>query len=288
MRPARLLRPIEVVEGNTLCWNGSQGLVMTAVYTYTRPPYTENSMRIRTLATFCTFLMVLIVLASPAEAQDEPDPDESSFDGDGLDEPAPDPNAARFGVGIRLRRITVPKGMIELFMEQAASGVGQNGFGIDIIRRKGDVELSIGIEYDGLGPDDGYYVEGGGDPLMAGTTDFIEFDGLGWITLDASIIYHYNIASMVSLRYGGGLGFGYVLGDIIETDATCTGPDAQTQCEKNNNGAQVNEKQDFFRFPPVINVLGGLQFTPVENMAINLDLGMRTVFYFGLGAHYYF
>ncbi|MCP4449280.1 MAG: hypothetical protein GY811_28700 [Myxococcales bacterium] len=226
--------------------------------------------------------------ADSAHAQDEAgeedyDSAEGFSDGPALSDSA----EVRHGVGLRLRYIFLPQGLIELFMEHAPSGVSQKGFGFDYVRRKKDFEFSVGFEYDTLSPDDGYFVERGGNPRNEGTTDFIEFDGLSWYTIDAAIVYHHALSSLVSLRYGGGLGFGIVKGDIISTDSQCTGDDLQGgDCSK--TGPEFAEKEDFFRYPPVFNVLGGVQLTPGDNVAINFEIGMRTVFYTGLSGQYFF
>ncbi len=243
---------------------------------------------LRPAVVLCALLAVLGTATPQAHAQDEEaDQSEQDFDSEEVDESLTSPAKVRHGVGLRLRYVFFPKSMLELFMEEAASGMGHGGFGLDYVRRKGDVEISVGFEYDKLGPDDGYYVERGGDPMQAGTTDFVEFDGLGWFTIDASIVYHYPLTKQVALRYGGGIGFGIVSGDVIESDARCTGPDLQGG-DCSITGPQINEKQDFFRYPPVFNLQGGVQFTPHKDVRINLELGLRTIFYTGLSAQYFF
>jgi opacity protein-like surface antigen len=240
--------------------------------------------------------VLLVASASPVWAQDG---DEDSDDSGEVAEPdAPmaeevpvDPNAVRHGVGLRLRYVFVPKGLIQLFMEEAAGGMGNPGFGLDYIRRKGNFEFSVGFEYDKLSGTEGYYVESGGSALKAGTTDFVEFDSLSWFTVDASFVYHHPLSKLVSLRYGGGIGLGYVSGEVIKTDSICTGPSAQSDCAPVPTpipGGDFNSKQDFFRFPPVFNLVGGVQLTPAPNVAINFELGMRTVFYSGISGQYFF
>ncbi len=230
-----------------------------------------------------------VVHSGDALAQDESG-DEQDFDGEGETAKGPaltDVAKVRHGIGLRLRYIFVPKAMIELFMEEAPSGVSQTGFGLDYVRRKGNFEFSVGFEYDKLAPEDGFYVERGGNPREAGTTDKIVFDGLSWYTIDASIVYHHPITELISLRYGGGLGFGIVTGDIISSDSICFGDDLQNgDCQV--TGPEVDKKEDFFRFPPVFNVQGGVQVTPADNFAINVELGLRTVFYTGISGQYFF
>ena len=232
-------------------------------------------------ALFALLPLMSLSLAGSAHA-DEPAPAADE------DSPLLFPEKRIYGVGLRTRYVGMPKGVIELFVEEAPSGAGSTGFGLDFVTRKGDVEFSVGFEYDPIDPDDGYYVENGGDPQTFGTTDFVEFENLSWMTLDAVLVYHTSLHKNVSLRYGGGFGFGYVSGDVLKTDALCSGPNAQTDCMEIMGGEEFDTKQDFFRFPPVINLLAGAQYTPMKNLAINVDLGMRTLLYMGVGAQYFF
>ena len=230
------------------------------------------------------------VMSHAGEAYAQDDSGAEDFDSEGEKETGSilrSEDKVKHGVGLRLRYVFVPKGLVELFMEHAASGVSQTGFGLDYVRRKKNFEFSVGFEYDKLSPDDGYYVERGGNPQQAGTTDYIEFDGLSWYTIDASVMYHQPLTPMISLRYGGGLGFGIVTGDIVSSDARCVGDDLQGG-DCGITGPEIGKKEDFFRYPPVFNVIGGVQFTPADNVAINVELGMRTVFFTGISGQYFF
>ena len=279
------------------------GLVKARLYTYSPSAYMEITMLKRTLgryfsgwylAVFTTFLLV-VGMNSSAWAQDMDDESSESADGesDGSDAPMAaevpdDPDAVKHGVGIRLRYVFMPKALIQLFMEEAAGGMSNPGFGMDYVRRKKNFEFSVGFEYDKLNGTEGYYVENNGSPQQAGTVDFVEFDSLAWFTIDASFVYHHPLSSMVSLRYGGGIGLGFTTGDVIKTDANCGGTTTDSCSPDLNPGGDLNSKQDFFRFPPVFNLIGGVQITPVRNVAINVEIGMRTVFYSGVSGQYFF
>ena len=243
------------------------------------------------LALIATALVLILPGATWAQEMDDEAGDSAAEPDVPMAEETPiDPDAVRHGVGLRLRYVFVPKGLIELFMEEAAGGMSNPGFGLDYIRRKKNFEFSVGFEYDALSGTEGAYVESGGSASQPGTTDIVEFDGLSWFTIDASFVYHHPLSKLVSLRYGGGIGLGIVTGDVIKTDAVCTGPDAQSDCSKTTNpkSSDFNEKQDFFRVPPVFNLIGGVQLTPARNMAINFEIGMRTVFYSGISGQYFF
>jgi hypothetical protein len=275
------------------------GLVKAGLYTYSPSAYMEITMLKRTpgryfsgwsFALIASFLMIS-GMGSGLHAQElEDEESESSEESDApMAEEAPiDPDAIRHGVGMRLRYVFVPKGLIQLFMEEAAGGKGHGGIGFDYIRRKKNFEFSVGFEYDKLDGTTGYYVESGGSPQQAGTTDYVEFDGLSWFTIDASFVYHHPLSKLVSLRYGGGIGLGIVTGDVIKTDANCGGTTTDSCSPDLNPGGDLNSKQDFFRFPPVFNLVGGVQVTPVRNVAINFELGMRTIFYTGVSGQYFF
>jgi hypothetical protein len=242
----------------------------------------------RTLALFA--LSTALAASSPAAAEEVPPDDDAGAST--LDEPsdlavidtAP---KVSYGVGLRSRYVFVPRGMIELFLEEVPSGVGSVGFGIEATRRKGDFEITVGLEYENLAPEDGFYREkGAGD--VSTKTDFTEFDGLGWVTIDAAFVFHHPLTDKLAFRYGGGLGLGIVTGEVRQTDALCSSEDIQNDCMANPNGAQVNDPADLPPVFPVVSLLAGLQFRATEQISINLEAGLRTLFYTGLGATYYF
>ncbi len=243
------------------------------------------------LSPFAVFFLGLTLLSGSADAQEGLEgykPADDSREDEPKAEPIKltDPDAARHGVGLRLRYVFVPKSLIEVFLEEAPSGMGNGGFGLDYVYRKKDYEFSVGFEYDKLSPDDGFFVESGGGTNMPGTIDEIKFQDLSWFSIDAAFVWHKPLSELVSLRYGGGFGFGVVRGEIISKDAGCFGDDTQNECAPIPGAPE--EKKDFFRYPPVFNALAGVQFTPGDNLAINLEIGMRTVFYTGVGAQYFF
>ena len=89
------------------------------------------------LAALSLTVIFLICAARPSSAQAQSSPDgeseEETEDGDEVsDTPMTsdvDASAVRHGIGLRLRQVFMPKGMIEIFMEQAASGMSNTGFG---------------------------------------------------------------------------------------------------------------------------------------------------------------
>jgi hypothetical protein len=202
-----------------------------------------------------------------------------------------EPEKVYYGVGLRLRYVFVPKALIELFIGEASSGVAQPGFGLEFVRRKGNFSMHIGIEHESISPDNGWWLEKGDRPGVPGEhPDFVEFDGLRWTTLDAEFVFLKELAKGFDLRYGAGFGLGIVHGEARQTDSTCPAnvTDIQSQCMTDPAAAQVDDPADLPPVFPVVNILVGAQYRPMEKLVINLQGGMRSVFYFGLGTSYYF
>lgn len=195
-----------------------------------------------------------------------------------------------YGVGLRLRGVFEPAFMMNLFVEeQTSGGMFHPGFGLELNRRKGNFELVLGFEYENLSPDDGYWLEKGDDGVTPGQfPDFIDFDGLSWFTTDLTFMFHTPMSESVAFRYGAGFGLGIVFGDALQTDQVCSGPDFETQCMDAPGGEQVDDPADIPPVFPVVNLILGTQFRPSRKVSINIETGIRTVFFFGLSGTYYF
>jgi hypothetical protein len=214
-----------------------------------------------------------------------------------------------YGVGIRLRNVRIPKGEIELFLERAGdSGSSTTGLGVDLIRRRGNVELQLGFEYERIKAGEGTWIESGKDVAAGDAADWVPPDngGLGWFTLEFTFLNHAKINKYVSVRYGGGAGLGIVTGSLKHYNVFCAGgasndnPEpgcipndprfmGQAICEENANCSQVEPVK--YNLPPVfpvVNAIIGVQFKPIEKMTINLEGGIRTFLFIGTSAAYFF
>ncbi len=239
--------------------------------------------------------LVALCAVSPATAwADDDDDDDSSSE-----TTAAAAEKVRWGVGMRLRNVRVPKGMLELFVEQAPAGISAAGFGAEITRRKGNMELILGFEYEKLIPTNGtpsdcsrnpagcIWVDKG-DQLPQDEPDLVEFDGFGWFTIDFTFAWRNEFTKQIALRYGAGIGLGIVLGDILRTDYRCTTADVSS-CSQSPTAENLRTKED--GVPPVfpvINAMVGVQITPVEQLSINIEGGIRTFPYFGTSVAYFF
>ena len=70
-------------------------------------------------------------------------------------------NAPHVGVGLRLRSVKVPEGLLELFVEDAPGGSSELGYGLEVARRKGNFEVQFGIEYDTIYVREGNWLDKG-------------------------------------------------------------------------------------------------------------------------------
>lgn len=248
--------------------------------------------------TSAAFVAALLVAGTwmlvPDDAYAQTTPVVMDDDDDDLPPPSPTPSLtdedkAQLGVQIRLRRVHIPKGLIELFVDTAPAGAAHTGIGADFVRRKGSFEFNVGFEWESLSIEDGVWIDKG-DTIPADEADFLEFDGFGWVTFDASFVWSTPVHEKVRIRYGAGVGLGIVLGEILRTDYACTSSDVDS-CTLRTNPPAENNKEPEDDIPPVfpvINVLAGVQIRPVPNMAINLEAGLRTAPYFGTTIGYFF
>ncbi len=241
---------------------------------------------------FCmSFAMVMAVGAAPGLAwgqstlDDDPAPKVTIEDLEGQEE---DLEKARLGVGVRFRGNYLPAGAFELFVEEAPGGLFQPGFSVDFVRRKRNFELVAGIGYDRIRTKDGFWLEKGDEPPFNGTPDEIVFDGFGWISVEMMFIWHAVLHEKLFLRYGAGFGLGIMLGEVLQTDSTCTSA-ATSSCTPITSGAgQIDDPADVFPVYPIINLRTGLQYRPTDDVSINIDLGLRDTLFFGGGVEYFF
>jgi hypothetical protein len=228
-----------------------------------------------------------------------------------LEEPAAPPAPAEppveYGVGLRIRGVFLPKSEVELFVERAGdNGSKTLGFGIELSRRRGNVELQLGIELEGFNPGRGVWIERGknvalGDPadVVLGRDDVKE-NKLGWITFEFTFLNHSPITKNLAIRYGGGAGIGIVRGELLHYDVFCNGatnenvsPGCEPPVPPFNGTAsfEADPTPKAYDLPPVfpvVNAIIGLQYKPIEKLTINVEGGIRTFLFFGVSSSYFF
>ena len=194
-----------------------------------------------------------------------------------------------YGVGLRARYVGVPRGVLEIFVDEASSGVAHPGLGLELIRRRGGLELIFGVEVESLSPDDGLWLDKGDTP-PGQTPDLVEFEGMGWVTADVTLVWHTPVHDRVALRYGAGLGLGVVRGDLLRTDTDCSGSttDTCTPVTGPEEGRRYRQEEDLPPVFPVVSALVGAQYRPLDELSINLEAGLRSVAYAGTSISYFF
>jgi hypothetical protein len=254
----------------------------------------------------------LVVLVSSAVA------DGSAWAGPALDDdkkeraPAevlPDPSLSvespvEYGVGVRLRSVWLPKALLELFVERAAGGAQNFGFGVDLTRRRGTTELQLGFEWERVNVGQGVWINKGDNVSAGDEADFVlspdaSGNQLSWFTVEFTFINHAEINKYFAFRYGGGLGLGIILGEldhynIICNNATNSAPEPGCVPDRfggqgmYSEGTQTQVAYDLPPVFPVVNAILGLEVKPTENTTINIEGGIRTLPFLGISSSVFF
>ncbi|HUS29463.1 MAG TPA: hypothetical protein VMZ53_13180 [Kofleriaceae bacterium] len=217
------------------------------------------------------------------------------------DTPATAEPKLEYGVDIRLRHVMIPQGLVELFVERAAGGSGNNGIGLDLVRRRGNLELQLGFEFEHIEPGEGVWINKGDNVAGGDEADYIisaEHAGksLGWFTLEFTFLNHAPINKYLAVRYGGGAGIGIITGELQHYDVICNGatngnpepgcvPPAFGGTPQSSTGPVAYDFPPIF---PVVNAIIGLQIRPAPKATINIEGGIRTVPFIGISAGYFF
>jgi hypothetical protein len=257
-----------------------------------------------------------IALAGPALDDNKPTPPNDTA-GSPTALTAPEPAADKeslveFGVGIRLRSVYVPKFILELFVDRAADGAQNFGYGVEVVRRRGDVELQLGVEFEHINVGEGVWINKG-DTVPTNSVDYIlspDHSGnqFGWFTIDFTFLHHTEINKFMNFRVGAGLGLGIITGELDHYNVVCAAGSTNTNPEpgcvppdnaaggrtgglgtdEDGHGFQQKVKYDMPPVFPVVNAIIGLQFKPVDKMTINVEAGIRTLPFLGVDAAYFF
>ena len=238
-------------------------------------------------------VVVLISVAwlAPAEAQVQGvllDDDDDSLDEPEVEtEQAEAGESTRLGIGVRLRQVFIPESVLEIFVEEAAGGGSHTGFGLELIRQKGNFALILGVEYEKLEAGEGVWIDKG-DSIPTDEPDRIEFDDFSWVGVDVNLVWQANLHRMLPFRYGVGLGVGFILGEVLRTDLQCTSSDVGSCQPYEGRLNDRTPEEDIWPVYPIVSMLVGLQIRPVENLAITFEGGLRTVPFIGTSAAYLF
>jgi hypothetical protein len=221
-------------------------------------------------------------------------------------DPAPGETPVEFGLGVRARSVWVPKAVLELFLDRAAGGAQNYGFGVDLTRRRGSTELQLGFEYERINVGQGVWINKGDNVATGDEADYVlgpkdSGHQLGWFTVEFTFLNHAEITKSIAVRYGAGIGVGIVRGEldhynIICTNATnanpepgCVPPSPPFNGQgMYSEGTQTKVKYDLPPVFPVVNAIIGLEFRPSSHMTINLEGGIRTLPFVGVSSSVFF
>jgi hypothetical protein len=266
---------------------------------------------------FATSLTLLTILGAAGTASAQ------ALDDEGKPVPTTDPAASpsvvstgeaklEYGADIRLRKVFIPKGLLQLFVERAPGGASNTGIGVDLVRRRGNLELQLGFEYEHITPPEGVWINSG-DNVPTDTIDYIlnpEHAGsdFGWFTIEFTFLNHAPINKYVAIRYGGGAGLGFLTGQLKRVDTQCTsgsnaspepgcvptgytgsnGQAGQGVILPDNVGDPEPNPYDMPPVFPVVNAIVGVQIRPAPKAVINIETGIRTIPFLGMSAGYFF
>jgi hypothetical protein len=223
------------------------------------------------------------------------------------------PNVS-YGVGARLRWVSVPKWMLNLFTKK---NVPLSSYAVagEFYRRKGEFDFILSIGYQNMSPPDGNWLGKNHDASI--DTDYVQFKGLGFAGVDLSFVWHTFFNDWFGMHYGAGLGLGIVTGHMLRTSnfSGCTEANAGDYTKCHPIGADCppsgctdaslaalgpgpDDPQMPHRFTdgdvppvlPIVNVVVGVDFRlpRVRGWEAKLEGGFYDAFFLGGGVGYTF
>lgn len=258
-----------------------------------------------------------LLVATPAWAQPAapPPPPEDATSSPAVTTEAPvAPRDVVYGAGARLRWVSVPHWMLGLFTKENQS-LSSYGFAGEFYRRKGDMDIMVGLSYQRMGPPDGNWLGKGHDANI--DTDLVQFRNFGFVGLDATFIWRSPLSEYVAFRYGAGLGLAIMTGEMLRTSAAgCTEQNKGdvTVCKpivcrgrtcteaelamSSRTGTIDNGPGDPHRFKdsnvpgaiPILNLVMGFDFhiPQAKGLELRLEGGFYDAFFLGVAAGYLF
>ena len=198
------------------------------------------------------------------------------------------PNAVNWAVGTRLRGLFVPAWFLQAFMTHAHS-LNSFMWGVDVTRRKGNLDMVIGMDVGWYGNFKDANWTGNDASSYAGDTYWTHFKTFVFTSFDINWIWNQPLTNWLAFRAGGGVGIGFLAGDYYKqlSGPSCTA----TNIDKDKNAcgplptAPVKkENLDYYRVLPVVSALLGFRFTLHRNFVATVEGGFHNGFVAGAGA----
>lgn len=207
-------------------------------------------------------------------------------------------NVAQYGLGVRARYVTIPNFMLEWFLAHATSMQSFTAVGAEVVRRRGNFDLVVGLEYDAIAPQEGLYQEKGDSLVACGPPtgdesqcpDFVTGEDLALLGADISFLWHLKVHPLVQLRYGAGIGIGVVLGEVEQHDRVCPSETSLGDLDDPKACRDIMQVKnaDIPPVVPIVNLLVGARFQLHDQISLNIEGGFRDMFFFGGGVNYLF
>ncbi len=273
--------------------------------------------------------VVLALLASIVQAQQAAPPPPPPLPAESAPPPAPGPaaepetpvvaataegggpRAVQFGGALRMRWVSVPSWFLGAFTKENVP-LSSYHIGGEFFRRKGDLDITLGVAYQRMSPPDGNFLGKSKPPEL--DTDFVQFRGLGMLGVDVAFIWHQRMNEYFGFHYGAGLGLALVTGKMLRTSAGSPGckdsPGDESKCfpivcsaggcdEKallNTEGGKDNGPGEPHRFAdpdvpgaiPILNVLAGfnVRIPEAKGLEFKFEGGFYNAFFLGGGIGY--
>jgi len=264
------------------------------------------------LAAVGPLLGILIAPSAWAQTEAPPPSEEPRSNPPSVTTETPAPTDVVYGAGARLRWVSVPGWLLGLFTKENQS-LSSYGFAGEFYRRKGDMDIMLGLSYQRMGPPDGNWLGRGKEASI--DTDLVQFRNFGFIGFDATFIWRTVISEYVAFRYGAGLGIAIMTGEMLRTSAAgCNEQNVgnTSQCKPifcpasgcteallaASQGRVDNGPGDPHRFKdgnvpgaiPILNLVTGLDFhiPQAKGLELRLEGGFYNAFFLGLAAGYLF
>jgi hypothetical protein len=224
---------------------------------------------------------------------------------------SPDLPKTPYEVGVYVRYLFVTSGMMAPFLA-ASTDMNSASVGAQFIYKYSKFDVVTSLDFSYLNLADGNYLAA--DHPADLDTHYTEFRNLSFLSVDVSLIGHTDLGKWLELRYGGGLGLGVVMGDVLLTNsfngcttqnvsnvAQChplgvdlTSPDKEAQLKATENGMKDtagNPHRHPADKPPVmgvVNLLIGLRVKLPHKFSAQAEIGFRDALFVGAGANYRF
>jgi hypothetical protein len=200
------------------------------------------------------------------------------------------PTGVTYAVGTRVRGLFVPAWFLEAFMTHAHS-LNSFSWGVDFTRRKGNLDMVIGMDVGWYGNFKPANWTGNDESSYPGDTYWTEFKGFVFTSFDINWMWNQPLTEWLAFRAGGGVGIGFLAGDYYKTQSSgCTAAnvDDKRQCYPAPGTARKKEDLKYYRVLPVVSALLGFRFNLHRHFMATVEGGFHNGFVVGASGQYVF